>query len=64
MPMSPHIIEMHPAIHTVSKGIWTIETTQQNLHKAIEDIEIAIQALPDVVPVEYFEKFDAFPRPH
>eukprot|EP00957_Ditylum_brightwellii_P137946 10517216-Ditylum_brightwellii.AAC.1 len=61
--MSPHIMEMHPFIHTVSKGIWTIETTQQNLHKAIEDIKLAIQVLPDAVPEEYFEKLDAFPRP-
>eukprot|EP00957_Ditylum_brightwellii_P191761 14598304-Ditylum_brightwellii.AAC.1 len=63
MLMSPYIVDMHPSICAASKGIWTIKTTQKNLHKAIEDVELAIQALPSAVPDEYFEKFDAFPLP-
>eukprot|EP00957_Ditylum_brightwellii_P162992 12411180-Ditylum_brightwellii.AAC.1 len=63
MLMSLYIVNMHPSIYIVSKRIWTIETTQKNLHKAIEDVELAIQALPIAVPDEYFEKFDAFPMP-
>eukprot|EP00957_Ditylum_brightwellii_P120745 9210321-Ditylum_brightwellii.AAC.1 len=63
MLMLPYIVDMHPSIYTVSKGIWTIKTTQKNLHKAIEDAELAIEVLPDAVPEEYFEKFVAFPRP-
>eukprot|EP00957_Ditylum_brightwellii_P111994 8540709-Ditylum_brightwellii.AAC.1 len=50
-----HIVEMHPSIYTASKGIWTIETTQENLHKAIKDIKLAIQALPAAVPENYFK---------
>eukprot|EP00957_Ditylum_brightwellii_P160266 12201132-Ditylum_brightwellii.AAC.1 len=63
MLMLPYIVNMHPLIYTASKGIWTIETTQKNLHKAIKDVELAIQALPSAIPDEYFEKFGAFPMP-
>eukprot|EP00957_Ditylum_brightwellii_P154151 11730847-Ditylum_brightwellii.AAC.1 len=61
MLMPSYIVNMHPSIYKASKGIWTIETTQKNLQKAIKDVELAIQALPSAVPDEYFEKFDAFP---
>eukprot|EP00957_Ditylum_brightwellii_P156941 11944483-Ditylum_brightwellii.AAC.1 len=37
--------------------------THKNLHKAIEDVKLAIQALPSAMPNKYFEKFDAFPMP-
>eukprot|EP00957_Ditylum_brightwellii_P042182 3194864-Ditylum_brightwellii.AAC.1 len=61
--MSPYIVDIHPSIYTAPKGIWTIEMTQKNLHKAIKDMELAVQVLPEAVPDEYFEKFDAFPLP-
>eukprot|EP00957_Ditylum_brightwellii_P161688 12310145-Ditylum_brightwellii.AAC.1 len=64
MLMLWYIVDIHHLIHTESKGIWTIETTQKNLHKVIKDVELAIQALPAAIPKEYFEKFNAFPRPH
>eukprot|EP00957_Ditylum_brightwellii_P156653 11922887-Ditylum_brightwellii.AAC.1 len=63
MLMLPYIVDMHPLIYTASKGIWTVETTQKNLHEVIEDVELVIQALPAAVPEEYFENFDAFPQP-
>eukprot|EP00957_Ditylum_brightwellii_P114592 8737880-Ditylum_brightwellii.AAC.1 len=55
MLMLLYIVNMHPSIYTATKGIWTIGTTQKNLHKAIEDVEMAIQALPSAVPDKYFE---------
>eukprot|EP00957_Ditylum_brightwellii_P134819 10279035-Ditylum_brightwellii.AAC.1 len=63
MLMLPYIVNIHSSIYTATKGIWTIEMTQKNLHKAIEDVELASQALPSAVPNKYFEKFNAFPMP-
>eukprot|EP00957_Ditylum_brightwellii_P092916 7074873-Ditylum_brightwellii.AAC.1 len=63
MLMSPYIANMNPSIDTATKGIWTIEMTQKNLHKAIKDVELAIQALPSAVPDKCFRKPDAFPMP-
>ena len=55
--MSPFIVDMHLTVYTDSKGIWTIESTVENLHKALQDS-------PSMVMDEYFETYSAFPVPH
>eukprot|EP00957_Ditylum_brightwellii_P022454 1694592-Ditylum_brightwellii.AAC.1 len=48
---------------TTSKGIWTIETTVEDLHKVLADVKALLEVLPDVLDSEYFNKFEAFPAP-
>eukprot|EP00957_Ditylum_brightwellii_P209838 15363492-Ditylum_brightwellii.AAC.1 len=46
-----------------SKGIWTIESTVDNLYKALQDVEMSLKVLPSVVPEEFFSEYPAFPMP-
>eukprot|EP00957_Ditylum_brightwellii_P166394 12666420-Ditylum_brightwellii.AAC.1 len=61
--MSPFIVDMHLTVYTDSKGIWTIESTVEDLHKALQDVKTSLSALPLVVPDEYFETYSALPVP-
>eukprot|EP00957_Ditylum_brightwellii_P206970 15350870-Ditylum_brightwellii.AAC.1 len=59
--MSPIIADINETTFTINKGIWTIETTMEDLHKALADVEKSLEVLPDVSDAEYFNKFEAFP---
>eukprot|EP00957_Ditylum_brightwellii_P193030 14697037-Ditylum_brightwellii.AAC.1 len=59
--MSPFIADVHKTMFTANKGIGSIETTVEDLHKALAYVEILLDALPDVLDAEYFNKFKAFP---
>jgi hypothetical protein len=48
---------------TINKGIWIIETTVEDLHKALVNVETSLEVLPDVLDAEYFNEFEAFPAP-
>eukprot|EP00957_Ditylum_brightwellii_P100426 7654995-Ditylum_brightwellii.AAC.1 len=61
--LSPFIVDMHPMVYTDPKGIWTIESTAEDLYKALQDVETSINALPSMVPEEFFSKYLAFPTP-
>eukprot|EP00957_Ditylum_brightwellii_P076881 5843609-Ditylum_brightwellii.AAC.1 len=61
--MSPFIVGMHLLVYTDSKGIWMIESTVEDLHIALKDVETSLSILPSVVPGEYFETYSAFPVP-
>eukprot|EP00957_Ditylum_brightwellii_P192405 14647569-Ditylum_brightwellii.AAC.1 len=61
--LSPFIVDMHPTVYTNSKGIWTIESTVEDLYKVLQDVETSLKILPSVVPEEYFSKYPAFPVP-
>eukprot|EP00957_Ditylum_brightwellii_P150590 11466796-Ditylum_brightwellii.AAC.1 len=60
---SPFIVDMHLIVYTDSKGIWTIESTEEDLYKALQDVETSLSVLPSMVPEEYFAKYSAFPVP-
>ena len=55
--MSPFIVDMHPTVYTDSKGIWTIESTVEDLHKVLQDVKTCLSILPSVVPDKYFETY-------
>eukprot|EP00957_Ditylum_brightwellii_P029048 2194646-Ditylum_brightwellii.AAC.1 len=61
--LSPVIINMHPTVYMESKGIWTIESTVEDLHRALQDVEAYLKVLPTMVPEEFFSKYQAFPMP-
>eukprot|EP00957_Ditylum_brightwellii_P050058 3794524-Ditylum_brightwellii.AAC.1 len=61
--LSPFIVDMHLMVYTDSKGIWTIESTVENLYKVFQDVEASLKVLPSVIPEEYFSKYPAFPAP-
>eukprot|EP00957_Ditylum_brightwellii_P022824 1721624-Ditylum_brightwellii.AAC.1 len=61
--MSPFIVDMHPTIYSDSKEIYTIESTVEDLHKALQDVETLLSVLLLVIFNEYFEKYSAFPMP-
>eukprot|EP00957_Ditylum_brightwellii_P093274 7102947-Ditylum_brightwellii.AAC.1 len=61
--LSPFIVDMHPVVYTNSKGIWTIESTVDNLYKALKDVKTSLKVLPSVVPEGFFSKYPAFPMP-
>eukprot|EP00957_Ditylum_brightwellii_P108052 8243573-Ditylum_brightwellii.AAC.1 len=61
--LPPFILDMHPTVYTASKGIWTIESTVEDLYKLLQDVETSLKVLPSVVPEEYFAKYPAFPTP-
>ena len=61
--LSPFIVDMHPTVYTESKGIWTIESTMDDLHRALQDVETLLKILPTVVPEEFFSTYQAFPMP-
>eukprot|EP00957_Ditylum_brightwellii_P186698 14215957-Ditylum_brightwellii.AAC.1 len=61
--MSLFIVDMHPTVYSDSKGIWTIEYTVKDLHKALQDFKTLLSVLPSVIPNKYFEKYSAFPMP-
>eukprot|EP00957_Ditylum_brightwellii_P088528 6742587-Ditylum_brightwellii.AAC.1 len=41
-----------------------IESTAEDLHKALQDVETSLSVLPSVVSEEYFDTYPAFPVPH
>eukprot|EP00957_Ditylum_brightwellii_P106827 8149625-Ditylum_brightwellii.AAC.1 len=61
--MSLFMADIHKTRFAINKGIWTIETTVEDLHKALADVKTLLEVLPDVLDVEYFNKFEAFPAP-
>ena len=61
--LSPFIVDMHPMVYTDSKGIWTIESTAEDLYKALQDVKMSLKVLPSMVPEEFFSKYLAFPMP-
>eukprot|EP00957_Ditylum_brightwellii_P134712 10270104-Ditylum_brightwellii.AAC.1 len=61
--MSPFIIGIHQTKFMEPKGIWAVETTTEDLHKAIQDIKVLLELLPDILPGELFNSYDAFPAP-
>eukprot|EP00957_Ditylum_brightwellii_P101485 7733641-Ditylum_brightwellii.AAC.1 len=62
--MSSFIVVMHPTLYTDSKGIWMIKSTEEDLHKVLQDVETSLSVLPSVVPDKYFNTYSAFPAPH
>eukprot|EP00957_Ditylum_brightwellii_P086398 6573820-Ditylum_brightwellii.AAC.1 len=46
--ISLFIMDMHPTVYTDSKGIWTIESTVEDLHKALQDVETSLSVLPSM----------------
>eukprot|EP00957_Ditylum_brightwellii_P144713 11024243-Ditylum_brightwellii.AAC.1 len=61
--MSPYIIDIHEITYTEIKGIWTIESTVQDLHKTLANVETSLKVLPEVLTKEYFNTYDVFPAP-
>eukprot|EP00957_Ditylum_brightwellii_P159804 12163639-Ditylum_brightwellii.AAC.1 len=61
--MSLFITHIHKITFTINKGIWTIETTVDDLHKALVDVETSLEVLPDMLDAEYFNKVEVFPAP-
>eukprot|EP00957_Ditylum_brightwellii_P180939 13785246-Ditylum_brightwellii.AAC.1 len=61
--LSPLIVDMHLTVYTNSKGIWTIESTVEDLYKALQDDEMSLEVLPSVVPEEFFSKYPVLPMP-
>eukprot|EP00957_Ditylum_brightwellii_P131131 10001621-Ditylum_brightwellii.AAC.1 len=61
--LSPFIVDMHLTIYTDSKGIRTIESTAEDLYKALQDVKTYLKVLPSVVPEDFFSKYPAFPTP-
>eukprot|EP00957_Ditylum_brightwellii_P067861 5150851-Ditylum_brightwellii.AAC.1 len=57
---SPFIEDIHKTLFTINKGIWTIETTVEDLHKALTDVKTSLEVLPNMLDAEYFNKFEAF----
>eukprot|EP00957_Ditylum_brightwellii_P179853 13701054-Ditylum_brightwellii.AAC.1 len=60
---SPFIIDLHQTKFTNNKCIWTIETTKEDLHQAIKDVETSLEVLTKALPKEMFNNFDAYPKP-
>jgi hypothetical protein len=54
---------MHLTVYTDSKGIWTIESTVEDLYKVLQDVKTSLKVLPSVVPEEFFFKYPAFSAP-
>eukprot|EP00957_Ditylum_brightwellii_P144295 10993501-Ditylum_brightwellii.AAC.1 len=61
--LSPFVVDMHPTVFTDSKGVWTIESTVDNLYKTLQDVETSLKVLTSVVPEELFSKYPVFPMP-
>eukprot|EP00957_Ditylum_brightwellii_P038164 2885662-Ditylum_brightwellii.AAC.1 len=61
--MSLFIVDIHEITYATSKGIWTIESTVEDLCKALANLETSLVVLPDVPSEEYFNKYDAFLAP-
>eukprot|EP00957_Ditylum_brightwellii_P192150 14626698-Ditylum_brightwellii.AAC.1 len=59
--MAPSIIDIHVTTYTGTKGIWSIESTVEDLHKGLADVEKSLKALPEVFSKEYFNTYGAFP---
>eukprot|EP00957_Ditylum_brightwellii_P029130 2201439-Ditylum_brightwellii.AAC.1 len=59
--MSLFIADTHKTMFTTNKSIWTIESTVEDLHKALTDVKTLLEVLPDVLDAEYFNKLEAFP---
>eukprot|EP00957_Ditylum_brightwellii_P178771 13617364-Ditylum_brightwellii.AAC.1 len=59
--MSSFTADIHEATFTTYKSIWTIETTVENLHKALAEVKTSLEVLPDMLDAEYLNKFEAFP---
>eukprot|EP00957_Ditylum_brightwellii_P209697 15362823-Ditylum_brightwellii.AAC.1 len=47
--MSPFIVDIHQTKFTDTKGIWMIKITKEDLHKAIQDIEMLLALLPEIL---------------
>eukprot|EP00957_Ditylum_brightwellii_P106194 8101277-Ditylum_brightwellii.AAC.1 len=61
--LSPFIVDIHPTVYTDSKGIWTIESTVEDLYKALQGVEMSLKVLPSVIPEEILSKYPVFPMP-
>eukprot|EP00957_Ditylum_brightwellii_P174198 13261846-Ditylum_brightwellii.AAC.1 len=61
--LSPFIVDMHLTVYTDSKGIWTIESTTEDLYKSLQDVKMSLKVLPSMIPEEFFSKYPAFPTP-
>eukprot|EP00957_Ditylum_brightwellii_P041877 3171687-Ditylum_brightwellii.AAC.1 len=61
--MSSYIVDIHEMTYTETKGIWTIESTVEDLNKVLADIESSLEVLPEVLSKEYFNIYNAFPSP-
>eukprot|EP00957_Ditylum_brightwellii_P197874 15074040-Ditylum_brightwellii.AAC.1 len=51
-------------MYTEEKCIWTIETTKDNLQKAIKEIDLYPEVLQTILPDKFFTKNLVFPVPH
>eukprot|EP00957_Ditylum_brightwellii_P192236 14632998-Ditylum_brightwellii.AAC.1 len=61
--LPPFIVDMHPTVYMESKGIWTIESTMDNLYRALQDVKTSLKVLPSTVREELFSKYQAFTMP-
>eukprot|EP00957_Ditylum_brightwellii_P006143 464755-Ditylum_brightwellii.AAC.1 len=50
----PFIVDTYLTAYTDSKGIWAIESTAEDLYKALQDVETSLKALPSMVPENFF----------
>eukprot|EP00957_Ditylum_brightwellii_P122630 9351810-Ditylum_brightwellii.AAC.1 len=60
---SPYIIDIHEITYIKTKGIWTIDTMVEDLHKALKGVETPLEVLPEVLSEEYFNTCHVFPAP-
>eukprot|EP00957_Ditylum_brightwellii_P138224 10536412-Ditylum_brightwellii.AAC.1 len=45
------------------KGIWMVETTKENIHKAMQKVDKELEVLKAALPGMHFVKNSAFPVP-
>eukprot|EP00957_Ditylum_brightwellii_P102527 7813799-Ditylum_brightwellii.AAC.1 len=60
---SPYIVDIHETTYTETKGIWTIKTIVEDPHKALADVELSLEVIPEVLSEEHFNTYNVFPAP-
>eukprot|EP00957_Ditylum_brightwellii_P004889 372477-Ditylum_brightwellii.AAC.2 len=41
----PYVMDIHCTAFTDEKGIWTVETTEENIYKAMQDVDSGLEVL-------------------
>eukprot|EP00957_Ditylum_brightwellii_P121289 9250077-Ditylum_brightwellii.AAC.1 len=55
-----YIVDIHQTAFTNKKGIWTVETANENIHIAMQEVDIGLEALQNVLPDLHFIKSQCF----
>eukprot|EP00957_Ditylum_brightwellii_P006862 519424-Ditylum_brightwellii.AAC.1 len=53
---TPYVMDINHTAFTDEKGIWTVETTKENVHKAMQDVDNDLEVLQPVFPDLHFTK--------